>query len=144
MSEALEIVSRFGALMTNNLPGDASPASAEERLAEIMDMLHPEFELPVASSLPYGGEHTGHDGFLAMGGEFAKTWNIIDNSGAEFAEAGDGRVVAFYAPTFQSLETGRTVSFKMVEVLTVRDGKIASLVPYYFDTVELLKALGKA
>jgi ketosteroid isomerase-like protein len=134
----LETVRRFGALMTNNLPDDDS-SSQEERFAEILEMLHPDFEIPVARSLPYGGDHKGIDGFLAMGGKFAETWNIIENPNPEFIDAGDDRVIALYTPTFESLATGRRVSFEMVEILTVRDGKIAKLVPYYFDTMELVE-----
>jgi len=144
VSEALETVKRFGELMIQDLPEGEAGSSPEERFQQIMDMLHPEIRIPVAESLPYGGEHVGHEGFMKMGEGFAETWDIIDGGAGGYADIGDGRVLAFYNPTFQSRATGRSVSFQMVEILTVRDGKIAELVPYYFDTVELVKTFTPA
>jgi uncharacterized protein len=135
-SEAVEVVRKFGALMTRDLSDDGT--TPEQRLAEIMELVHPEVVLPVAGSLPYGGVHTGHEGFLSMGGDFAKTWVIVENN-TELRSMDDGRVAVFYDPTFESVETGRRVTFKMVEIIRVEDGKIAELVPYYFDTVELVE-----
>ncbi len=136
MSEAVDVVLKFGSLMTRDLSDDGT--TPEQRLAEIMELVHDEIRLPVAGSLPYGGMHTGHEGFLTMGGDFAKTWVIVENN-TEITGMDDGRVAVFYNPTFESVETGRRVTFKMVEIITVKDGKIAELVPYYFDTVELVE-----
>lgn len=136
VADAIEVVRKFGALMTRDLSDDGS--SPEQRLAQIMELVHPDIRLPVAGSLPYGGMHIGHEGFLEMGGEFAKTWVVVE-TGAEIVALDDGRVAVFYNPLFESVQTGRRVRFKMVEFLTVKDGKIAELVPYYFDTVELVE-----
>jgi ketosteroid isomerase-like protein len=140
MSEALEVVKKFGQLMTRDLSDDGS--TPEQRLAQIMELVHPDIKMPVAGSLPYGGMHIGHDGFLEMGADFAKTWVIIE-TGVEYVGMDDGRVAVFYNPTFESVETGRRVTFKMVEILVVKDGKIAELVPYYFDTVELVETFSE-
>jgi uncharacterized protein len=139
VSEALEVVKQFGALMIQDLPKGDAESSPEERLQQILDMLDAEVSIPVPAALPYGGEHRGHEGFLEMGQGFAQTWNIVDGGVGGYADLGDGRVLAFYNPVFESRATGRSVSFKQVEVLTVRDGKIVELVPYCFDTAELVK-----
>jgi ketosteroid isomerase-like protein len=137
-SDAVEVVRKFGALMTRDLSDDGSPH--EERLAEIMELVHPDIVVPVAGSLPFGGIHVGHDSFLAMGAEFAKTWVIIESE-AEIVGMDDGRVAVFDSPLFESVATGRQVRCTMVEFLRVKDGKIAEVVPYYFDTMELVETL---
>jgi ketosteroid isomerase-like protein len=124
--------------MTRDLSDDGSPPA--ERLAEIVELVHPDIVVPVAGSLPFGGIHVGRGSFLAMGAEFAKTWVIVD-SGPEIVGMDDGRVAVFDNPLFESVATGRQVRFKMVEFLRVKDGKIAEIVPYYFDTVELVETL---
>jgi uncharacterized protein len=141
VSEALEVVKRFGELMTRDLSEGDEPQTPEERLQEILAMLDPEVRMPVAESLPYGGDHVGIDGFLKMGEMFGKTWKILDGGSDGYADLGNNRVLAFYDPTFQSVVTGRSVSFRMVEILTVRAGRIAELIPYYFDTDELVKTI---
>jgi hypothetical protein len=141
MSDALDVVKRFESLMLNDLPDDEGAAGTpEERFQQVLQLIDPAFELPVAGALPYGGRHIGPEGFIEMGKTFAETWNIIENPRPEFVDAGDGRVIALYSPTFESRATGRSVSFRMVEVITVRDGKLVELVPYYFDTLELVDA----
>ncbi len=139
MSEAFEVVKRFGALMVDNLPEGEGGATAEERFAQILEMLDPDIRIPVPASLPYGGEHIGREEFLKMGEGFGQTWNIIDGGVGAPVDLGDGRVLAFFSPTFESLATGRRISFQQVEILTVRNGKIAELVPYCFDTAALVK-----
>ncbi len=140
MSEALDVVKRFRSLMVK-VPGETG-SNPEQRLDEMLELIHPDFVIPVANCLPYGGQHVGRDGFLAMGRRFAETWTILDHHHpSEFIDIGDGRVLVRNGPVFQSRQTGRSVAFEMVEILTVRDGKLISLIPYYFDTAELLDAL---
>jgi ketosteroid isomerase-like protein len=141
VSDAIETVKRYAAAATASMPEDGSGASAQERLANLLDMLDPEIRITVAASLPYGGEYVGHDGFLALGERFGKTWQVLDNGAGGYADLGDGRVVGFYKPTFRSVATGRTVSFGVVEILTVKDGRIAELTPYYSDSAVLVAAV---
>jgi ketosteroid isomerase-like protein len=141
VSKAIDVVRRYAAMATDSMPQDEAGTSAERRLEKLLEMLDPQLRIPVAASLPYGGEHVGHRGFLELGEKFGQTWEVIDNGSNGYAEVGDDRVIGFYNPTFKSVATGRVVSFRMVEVVTVRNGKIVELVPYYFDSAELVKAI---
>lgn len=141
MSDAIDVVRRYAAAATDSMPEREGGGSAEQRLQKLLDMLDPQVRIAVAGSLPYGGEYVGHSGFLALAEAFGKTWEVVDNGSAGYFDIGGGRVVALYAPTFRSVATGRAVSFRMVEVLTVRNGRIAELLPYYSDTAELIRAL---
>jgi ketosteroid isomerase-like protein len=141
MSEAIDVVKRYAAAATASMPEDGSGASPEQRLAKLLEMLDPGIRISVTPSLPHGGEYIGHEGFLALGEKFGKTWRVLDNGAAGYADIGDNRVVGFYDPTFESVLTGRTVSFRVVEILVIKDGKIAELTPYYSDTVGLVAAV---
>lgn len=141
MSDAIDVVKRYAAAATESMPEHAGGGNAELRLQKLLDMLDPQVRIPVAPSLPYGGEYVGHQGFLALGEAFGKTWEVVDNGAAGYFDIGGGRVVALYNPTFRSVATGRTVSFRMIEILTVRNGRIAELLPYYSDTAELIHAV---
>jgi hypothetical protein len=141
VSDAIDLVKRYAAAATESMPDDGAGSNAEQRLARLLDLLDPDVRFSVAPSLPYGGEYVGHAGFLALGEQFGKTWQVIDNGAGGYADIGENRVVGFYNPTFKSVATGRTVSFGVVEIITVRDGRIAELIPYYSDTVELVKAV---
>jgi ketosteroid isomerase-like protein len=138
-SAAFETVMRFQSLMVGNLSASET-TTPEERLARILEILSPDVVFRVAESLPYGGVFVGHDGFREMGRRFGETWRILDGGTHEYVDAGGGLVIASQAPTFQSVATGRSVSFEMVEYIRARDGKVVELVPYYFDTVKLVEA----
>lgn len=141
MSDAIETVKRYAAAATESMPDDGSGASAEQRLAHLLKLVDPQIRISVAPSLPYGGVYVGHAGFLALGEQFGRTWEVVSTGAGGYADIGDGRVVGFYNPTFRSVATRRTASFSMVEILTVRDRRIAELTPYYSDTAELTAAL---
>jgi len=141
VSEAIEVVKRYAATATRSMPDDGSGKSAEQRLAKLLELLDPEVRFSVPKSLPYGGEYVGHAGFLALGEGFGKTWQVLDNGAAGYTDLGENRVLGLYNPTFKSVVTGRTVSFRVCEILSVKDGRIAQLTPYYSDTVELVNAV---
>ena len=59
------------------------------------------------------------------------------------AAGGDG-VITLASFTIESRHTGRSVPVRMVEVVTVRDGRIVDLDAYYRDTVPIIQAAGGA
>jgi len=142
MSEALDVVMRFESLMVQRLRTEDG-VSAEERSRQILELLDPDIVFHVTPSLPHGGDHVGHDGFFELGEAFTRTWNLIEGGNHEYVDAGDNRVIVLTNPSvFQSKETGRVVSFRMVELVTVRNGKITEFIPFYWDTVAMVEAAG--
>jgi ketosteroid isomerase-like protein len=141
MSEALEVVKRFEALMVQRLQEDGM--SAEERSRRILELLDPEVVFRVTPSLPHGGDHVGHEGFRRLGERFTEAWHLVSGGNHEYHPIGDDRVVVFTNPSvFQSRATGETVSFRMVELVTVKNGRIVEFIPFYTDTVALNRAAG--
>jgi ketosteroid isomerase-like protein len=139
--ENVEVVRRFESLMVPSLEEEDASAS-DNRLRQVLDLLDPEVAFHATRSLPHGGDYVGHDSFLKMGEQFRELWNLGDGVELDYIDAGGDKVITLAAFTIESRRTGRSVPVQMVEVVTVRDGKITELVAYYFDTVPIVEAGG--
>ncbi len=141
MSEALEVVKRFESLMVQRLNEGEGP-SDEERLQQILALLDEDVVFHVCPSLPHGGDHVGHQGFFNLRDAFTKAWILVSGGNHEYVDVGDGeRAIVLTNPSiFKSRQSGRVISFRMVELITVRDGKIVEFIPFYWDTVPLAEA----
>jgi uncharacterized protein len=138
----VEVVRRFEELMIPSLESKDS-ARARGGFEEVLTLLDPDVVFVVASSIPHGGEWVGHEGFMKMCGTFRTAWNHIHPGHLEYVDAGgDQVIIVIDGVTFQSKETGKTVRHNMIELVTVRDGKITRFVPYYWDTALLVEAYG--
>ncbi|WP_030545236.1 nuclear transport factor 2 family protein [Streptomyces albus] len=93
----------------------------------------PDVELRQADALPYGGVWRGHDGmarfFLAMG----RAWETFDMVEQEFLATGETAVVLTRVRA-RARATGRELDFPILQTITVRDGRIAEVRPFYWDT----------
>ncbi|MBI0313726.1 MULTISPECIES: nuclear transport factor 2 family protein [Streptomyces violaceusniger group] len=113
-------------------PGEAS-----------FDLLAPFFapnvELHQAAALPYGGTWRGHIGmtrfFLAMG----QTWETFDMVEQEFLATGETAVVLTQVRA-RARATGRELSFPILQTITVKDGRITEVRPFYWDTQAIADA----
>jgi ketosteroid isomerase-like protein len=139
--ENVEVVRRFESLMVPSL-AEEDPSEAEKRLQEILDLLDPEVAFHACPSLPHGGDYVGHDSFLKMGEQFRELWNTPGGVDLQYLDAGEDKVVTMASFTFESRHTGRSAPNRMVEIVTVRNGKIAELVAYYYDVVPVIEAGG--
>jgi ketosteroid isomerase-like protein len=111
--------------------GDWAAAEAE---------LHDELVIHEAASLPYGGTYRGK----------AALRKLVETVGSHFANpsfertamaSGDGRVIAFFTIAFDT-PAGRD-THEIVEVNEFRDGRIAVIKPFYWDTDTIAK-LGRS
>jgi ketosteroid isomerase-like protein len=93
----------------------------------------PDVVLHQADSLPYGGSWHGHAGmtrfFLAMGA----AWESFDMVEQEFLATGETAVVLTRVRA-RARATGRELSFPILQTITVKDGKITEVRPFYWDT----------
>lgn len=113
-------------------PGEAS-----------FDLLAPFFaadvELHQADALPYGGVWRGHDGmkqfFLMMG----EAWESFDMVEQEFLAVGETAVVLTQVCA-RARATGRELSFPILQAITVKDGRITEVRPFYWDTQAIADA----
>ena len=108
----------------------------------ILDLLTPDVVIDVPASLPYGGEHGGHDGFTRAATAFGEAWSEIDSSDFNYTTSADGlSVVAISRMRATARRTGRAVDSRVAETFAIRGGQIAHIRPFYFDTAALLAAL---
>ena len=111
-------------------------------LDEVLSLLTEDIVVHEAASLPYGGEHRGHDGFLRLVEAFTSVWEMTSDLDLTFFDADDTRVVVLVAYDVVARATGRPFRLDHVEVYTVRDGRIADLDIYYKDTAAINAVTG--
>ncbi|WP_249402233.1 nuclear transport factor 2 family protein [Streptomyces sp. YIM 121038] len=118
-------------------PGRASFAPLAPHFA-------PDVVLHQADGLPYGGTWRGHEGlerfFLAM----ADTWDRFDIVRQEFlADGGTGtrRTVCVHSDIHaRARATGRALAFPILQAITVEEGRIREVRPFYWDTAAIAAA----
>ncbi|WP_203217350.1 nuclear transport factor 2 family protein [Nocardia arthritidis] len=99
----------------------------------------PEVVLWQADSLPYGGAWRGHEGmerfFLAM----SATWERFELIEQAFLSEGDPLVVLTHVRA-RSRVSGRELNFPILQTITVVDGRITEVRPFYWDTAIIAEA----
>ncbi|MCI3933176.1 nuclear transport factor 2 family protein [Streptomyces sp. AN091965] len=140
-ADARSVLSAMYAAETRYLaaggPGRASFAPLAPHFA-------PDVVLHQADGLPYGGTWRGHEGlerfFLAM----ADTWAEFDIVRQEFlAEGGTGarRTVCVHSDIrARARATGRAIAFPILQAITVEEGRIREVRPFYWDTAAIAAA----
>ncbi|MWA13733.1 nuclear transport factor 2 family protein [Streptomyces sp. BA2] len=100
----------------------------------------PDVVLHQARALPYGGTWRGHDGmtrfFLAM----AEAWESFEIGEQEFLATGE-TVVVHSQVRATARATGRELAFPVLQTITVRDGRITQVRPFYWDTATIVAAM---
>lgn len=129
MSQAnLALVRRFEELMA------LGPQSDHEPYKDVLELLAPDIRFRVGPSMPHAGDWVGHDGFLRMVELIGAARRVAEPT-FTYLDAGDEHVVVLISFTHEIVATGERGVTRMVEVITVRYGKIVSLDPYYDDTL---------
>ncbi|MFD7548505.1 nuclear transport factor 2 family protein [Streptomyces sp. NPDC059578] len=99
----------------------------------------PHVELHQADALPYGGTWRGHEGmarfFLAMG----RFWEEFELLEQEFLATGETAVVLTRVRA-RVRATGRELRFPILQTITVEDGRITEVRPFYWDTQAIVDA----
>jgi uncharacterized protein len=100
----------------------------------VAKILHPDIVNYEAASLPYGGTHTGRAEVLQL---LARLYSMIDLDTVAVGDilANSERAAAFLEVPFGDSASSEKVS--VIETFVIRDGLIAEIKPYYFDTAAL-------
>lgn len=109
----------------------------------VLEHLHPEAVLHIPPSMPYGGDHVGHEGFLRMTEANNAAWRRIAG-GLEmtFLDFTDDQVICRVAFTGEARRTGQTVDVRMVEIFTLAGSRITDIENFYWDTAAIVAATG--
>lgn len=105
-------------------------AAGPERRAERSNLLHQDFVVHEAGGLPFSGDYYGATGFLEL---MARMNDELDLTPGPIAidPLGDHAVVARFRLEFTSRASGANVEMGIIEVYTLRDGRIAELDVFY-------------
>lgn len=123
MDSSIGIVKQFyQELAASNIPG-------------AMRLLDDNFWLIQADSLPYGGVYTGSNGIKDFFQKFAAFWKKFESKQVSYFE--DGEVVFATSVAVGTTRYDAEIEMPMVQIYVVKDKKLISAQPFYFDTAQI-------
>ena len=106
---------------------------------EMRKTLSPAVTLHQSPDLPFGGDYAGHDGYENWAKKMSAMFDRLEVQDQEFFEKDDKVVVTCRLVT-RSRVNGSMQDYPMVQVVTVRDGKIIDFRPFYWNVPEYVAA----
>jgi ketosteroid isomerase-like protein len=106
--------------------------SSEETFPEALALLDEDFVVHSPPGLPWGGEYRGQSGFIDLITRITNMLAIGNEVPMQFLDAGD-LVVVKATGRYTSHATGKSAVTPIVELFTVRDGKLIDMDIYYKD-----------
>ncbi len=104
-------------------------------------LMHADFVVRQAPGLPYRGAHRGAGGFLAMFAAMQAAWRQLSLSQIGVIGAPEGDTFALHMRVEGISAQGEAISSEVFERWVVRDGKVAEIQPFYWDTAALAAQL---
>lgn len=99
----------------------------------------PDVTLYQADALPYGGTWCGDEGMERFFLEMSRVWESFHMVEQEFLTTG-APVVVLTQVRARARATGRDLEFPILQQVTVEDGQIREVRPFYWDTQEIADA----
>jgi ketosteroid isomerase-like protein len=94
-----------------------------------------DFILYEAEGLPFGGVYRGWRGYTEVLEKLNQFWSPGRAQHArEFIPYGDDKVIIHFTLDGNITKNGRHVQMPIVAIWELRDGKISSIRPFFFDT----------
>lgn len=79
--------------------------------------LHPDFTASIPESLPWGGTWKGGDGFMSLIAGIMTHFDVAPAADPVFLEVdATGQVIAHLTTRYTAKETGRSLTFRLVEI----------------------------
>jgi len=107
-------------------------------------MVHPDFEMVEADSLPYAGTYHGLDGWLTLTKAVGATFAGFRLQLLDYAGEGEDSLVVHFAISGRGRQSGTPFATRVLEYWRFRDGRIVRIDPFYFDTALVVAAIGQA
>ncbi len=117
--------------------------SPSKDFSVIAAVLHPNCLILQPDSLPYGGRWEGHAGFEAWMQAFDQVWSSLEVTEPRFFVS-EPRVV-FVRSTVRAVTRagGEKLSWPLLQMITVEDGLIREIQPFYWDTAPVVAGLAR-
>ncbi|MEV4498657.1 nuclear transport factor 2 family protein [Micromonospora arborensis] len=102
--------------------------------------LAPDVVMYQAEALPYGGQWRGSEGIERFMAAMSKVWQSLEFFEQRFVVDRD-TVVVYNRGRLRARATGRVLDTSVMQLITVRDGLIAEIRPFYLDTAAVIETL---
>jgi ketosteroid isomerase-like protein len=99
----------------------------------------PDVVLHQAEALPYGGTWRGHEGMERFFVAMSRAWESFDMVEQRFL-ATEGTIVVLTHVHARARATGQELDFPILQTITVEDGHITEVHPFYWDTARIASA----
>lgn len=105
------------------------------RLDDARPFFADDFVLYEAKGLPFGGVYRGWEGYKEILGKLHDFWIPgRKQASREFVPYGDDKVIIHFTLEGRIAKNGQHVAMPVLALWELKDGKIASVRPFYFDT----------
>lgn len=135
--DALAVLKDFYAAEAAYIAAGGMGRASFDGLAACLD---PEVVMYQAPGLPYGGTWRGPRGIEAFMAAMSETWQSLEFLEQRFVVDGDV-VVVLNRGRLRARATGRVLDTSVMQMITVRDGLITEMHPFYWDTLAVADAL---
>lgn len=130
-------------ILTNMYAAEAEYLAAGGPGEASFDLLAPFFAPDVvlhqADALPFGGTWRGHTGMERFFVEMSRAWESFEMVEQEFLATGEIAVVLTQVSAC-ARATGRKLAFPILQTIAIKDGRIAEVRPFYWDTAAIAEA----
>ncbi|OKH79606.1 hypothetical protein EB73_35560 [Mycobacterium sp. SWH-M3] len=134
-SSAIAVLHRFYEAETEYL--EAEPKD----FAVIASTLHPDCIMHQPNSLPYAGQWHGHEGFERWMAAFSEAWSSLTVTDPQFFPSGSDVVFVRSTVHATARANGTKLTWPLLQMISVRDGLILEIQPFYWDTAAVASAL---
>ncbi|WP_214415449.1 nuclear transport factor 2 family protein [Sphaerisporangium fuscum] len=134
---SLEVLERFYRAEAVYI-GAGGPGKAD--FGVMAECLDPEVVMYQADSLPYGGTWHGPSGIEGFMAGMSEAWESLEFLEQRYVVDG-GSVVVWNRGLLRARATGRELETEVMQLMTIKDGRIAEIRPFYLDTAAVLAAL---
>lgn len=115
--------------------------SESKDFAVIGETLHPDCVMHQPGSLPYAGQWRGHDGFERWMAAFSEVWSSLTVAEPMFFPSGPDVVFVRSTVKATARANGARSTWPLLQMITVKDGLILEIQPFYWDTAAVVATL---
>jgi len=124
-----------GIAVVKRLYEAAANGAADDMLAAMDD----DIRIVLPPALPYGGVYEGKPAVLELGARLAAAWSTFGYEVLRYT-TGEDCVIAVIELRSVARATGREVRTPIAEVFRLRNGRVAEIQAFYFDTALAARA----
>jgi len=117
----------------------AAGGPGKATFAPLAPFFAPDVVLHQADALPYGGTWHGHKGMEQFFVAMSKTWESFDMVEQTFLNDKNPLVVLTQVHA-RARATGQELDFPILQTITISDGRISDVRPFYWDTAAIATA----